>query len=101
MYSTTAKSVSNQSMYRRSLHEPLRKGNEMDFHFERVYAGHWQRSAGAWSWYMCYPAPGGGVQEIGSQWSVTELLRSKKPWDVGLEGGIRKTLTIIPDLTKD
>ena len=72
-----------------------------DFHFERVYAGHWQRSAGAWSWYMCYPAPGGGVQEIGSQWSVTELLRSKKPWDVGLEGGIRKTLTIIPDLTKD
>jgi hypothetical protein len=38
--------------------------------FERVRAGHWQRSAGAWSWRIFWL---GG--ECGSQWSVGQCLR--------------------------
>jgi hypothetical protein len=72
-----------------------------DFYFQSTYAGHWQRSAGAWSWWIHYPAEGGGFMEIGSQWSVTELLRNKKQWDVGRDHSHLRALTIIPDMTPD
>lgn len=49
---------------------------------ERTRAGHVQRTHGAWSWTLA-TAPGG--PDIGSQWSVTELL-SDKAWALnGLE----------------
>jgi len=47
------------------------------FEFSRTRAGHWQRSAGAWSWSLwCEPEDGvGGRFEVGSQLSVGELLK--------------------------
>lgn len=39
---------------------------------KRCYAGHWQRSQGAWSWRA---SCNGGSSEIGSQMSMTELLK--------------------------
>lgn len=40
----------------------------------RLNHGHWQRSAGAWSWFLYHPK---GIHNIGSQWSMKECLRSK------------------------
>lgn len=61
----------------------------------RVYAGHWQRSAGAWSWTV-EPSQ---VQGIGSLWTVTGLLRVPRliavwsrqtgDWEVQPDDGVR------------
>lgn len=45
---------------------------------QRTYAGADQRSHGAWSWGLVY-ADSGVEAFVGSQWSVTELL--KRGWD--------------------
>lgn len=51
------------------------------FKFDRTRAGHWQRSAGAWSWFIvCEPErhgepDAGALFEVGSQLSVVELLK--------------------------
>ena len=42
--------------------------------FRRTYAGSWQRSAGAWSWWMQMTNRPGS---IGSSWSVSALLRKE------------------------
>lgn len=57
--------------------------------FERVYAGYWQRSAGAWSWaaYML------GMQQCGSQWPMDFLLKQ----GVGLEASYHYFWHIDPD----
>lgn len=39
---------------------------------ERTYAGHWQMSAGAWSWYAIDPSTGHEV--MGSSHTIKELL---------------------------
>lgn len=44
--------------------------------FERLYVGHWQRSNGAWVWIAYRKGTPFG---IGSSWSATDLLKSKKP----------------------
>lgn len=41
----------------------------------RTYAGHWQRSEGAWSWWV---ELAGGIT-IGSQWSMAEVLSWDEP----------------------
>jgi len=46
------------------------------YQFRRIRAGHWQRSAGAWSWHLQWKDEQGGHREIGSQWPVSYLLRS-------------------------
>lgn len=43
--------------------------------FQRTRAGHWQRSKGAWSWWMTYAAD--NPRSFGSQNSVTEILKNK------------------------
>ncbi len=56
-------------------------GSGYRFKFDRTRAGYWQRSAGAWSWFLlCQPErPGepdaGATFEVGSQLSVVELLK--------------------------
>lgn len=42
--------------------------------FRRTYAGHWQRSHGAWSWVMYKKK---SVKSYGSSWSITEHLKHK------------------------
>jgi hypothetical protein len=43
--------------------------------FERVHAGHWQRSSGAWSWCAYLHAPENQARTmIGSQYNVKQLL---------------------------
>lgn len=37
--------------------------------FRRIYSGHWQRSAGAWSWAIGF--------YIGSQFNMKDLLKSE------------------------
>jgi hypothetical protein len=44
--------------------------------FRRTYAGYWQRCNGAWIW-DAYVVD--GIENIGSGWSATDLLKSKKP----------------------
>ena len=39
----------------------------------REYAGHHQRSAGAWSWSVRI-----GVHDIGSQWPLAEVLKAHR-----------------------
>lgn len=45
--------------------------------FRRTYAGHWQKANGNWIW-GAYNAEN-DAHEIGSCYSATELLKSKKP----------------------
>ena len=42
--------------------------------FRRTYAGYWQRSEGAWSWWMQDVE---SLNSYGSIWSITELLKNK------------------------
>jgi hypothetical protein len=56
-----------------------------DFHIHRTGAGHWQRSAGAWSWSLDLNEadydPKTRPADFGSQWPVSVLLRPEaKPW---------------------
>ena len=47
--------------------------------FNRTRAGHWQRSAGAWSWYAyLVREENAGFVDIGSQFSVRQLLKAEK-----------------------
>lgn len=47
---------------------------------DRIYAGHHQRSAGAWSWRLWFvtdvtkPTP--QFPSVGSQWTVAEILKA-------------------------
>ena len=41
----------------------------------RTYAGHWMLSAGAFRWLVEYP---GSTQTVGSEYTVTELLKHKR-----------------------
>lgn len=46
-------------------------GPSINWKLKRVYAGHHQRSAGAWSWYLHYIGEGQpptGIHEFGSQY---------------------------------
>lgn len=48
-----------------------------DFYdFERLYPGHWQRSAGAWVW-MCRERASGPFA-FGSRWTASDLLKRTK-----------------------
>lgn len=49
-------------------------GADSDYFILRTRAGHWQRSQGAWSWGLWEIEPRGKNVELGSQWSVRELL---------------------------
>ena len=56
-----------------------------EYRLERTYAGYWQRSAGAFSWYITN-AKGVDVG-IGSQWPVSEILAASE-WAFGRYGAI-------------
>jgi len=45
--------------------------------FRRMYAGHWQKSNGGWVW-GAYDEEN-EANDIGSCYTATELLKSKKP----------------------
>jgi len=61
--------------------------------FERTNAGHWQRSSGAWSWFMMTPQVKNYARStVGSQFSVRELLKAK-----ALQIGRDQILTIEVD----
>lgn len=50
-----------------------------DYEFHRSYAGRVQRQNGAWSWWIGSPSLGlGSRYEIGSQYSVTQLLKARR-----------------------
>lgn len=51
----------------------------------RTYAGYWQRIEGAWSWYLV--GKDGRELFIGSQWPITDLLRSQL-WSYGNDGSV-------------
>ena len=42
----------------------------------RTYAGYWQRAAGAMSWTFAHKHE--YIGEIGSQWSITELMKAPR-----------------------
>lgn len=46
---------------------------------DRHRPGHWQRSAGAWSWSLGLVRNDGGIvyDSFGSQWPATECVRAK------------------------
>lgn len=46
--------------------------------FHRVYAGHWQRAQGAWSWYITVPDNGSRKEWLASHYPVSELLKTKE-----------------------
>ncbi len=50
-----------------------------DYRFRRCYHGHWQRSAGGWSWSI-HGNPANSLFEVGSCDSVNALLKAKE-WD--------------------
>lgn len=56
-----------------------------EYRLERTYAGYWQRTAGAFSWYIVDSA--GRDVFIGSQWSVREVLAAPV-WEFGGLGAI-------------
>lgn len=43
----------------------------------RTYAGWAQRSQGAWSWFLDYPAAVPGLPYIGSHWPLRDLLHRR------------------------
>lgn len=45
-----------------------------DYRFRRTYAGHWQRSAGAWLWELSWF----GGPSLGSANTVKECLKAKR-----------------------
>lgn len=49
---------------------------EVGKEFSRCYPGRHGRSAGAWSWVTTHAKTKGW--NVGSQWSMTELLKSKE-----------------------
>lgn len=53
-------------------------------YFQRSYAGHWQRSEGAWSWTLGYLNEHGMITHgpiIGSQYSASVVMKWKT-WDL-------------------
>lgn len=59
----------------------------------RVYAGHWQRSMGAWSWFMTTKPDAGGLS-VGSQWTANTVASAKVR--AYLESGMAG-VEIVPD----
>jgi hypothetical protein len=56
-----------------------------EYRLERTYAGYWQRTAGAFSWYI---TDARGVDAgIGSQWPAREVLAAPE-WEFGRYGAI-------------
>jgi hypothetical protein len=51
-----------------------------DYKFRRCYHGHWQRSAGGWSWFI-NGNPNNSIFEVGSCDSVAVCLKAKE-WDI-------------------
>jgi hypothetical protein len=67
------------------LAERIRKEAGIRVHtlIHRTRAGHWQRSFGAWSWWMeCRDTP----YTVGSKWSATECLHAAK-WELDKQWG--------------
>lgn len=55
------------------LKERIKKDLGIDaVNFKRLRPGYWQRTSGAWSWVAQ-----SGAMDIGSQFSATEILKSK------------------------
>lgn len=52
---------------------------------QRLYPGYWQRKEGAWSW--CVFTAEGREANVGSQWSMSEVLRAREII-VGNDGGL-------------
>lgn len=51
-----------------------------DCEIRRVHAGHWQRSAGAWSWHLWSQSDSEAARILmgrGSQWTARECVRAK------------------------
>ena len=65
--------MSKWDKLRKRIREEL--GIKLEEEFTRLYPGYWQRSRGAWSWLSRRPA--GAHLSVGSQWSMTELLKAK------------------------
>lgn len=63
----------------RELGVPLPEGT---YKLHRTYAGYWQRSEGAWSWWLGGPASDHSADiyrcRLGSQWPATEVLKAHK-----------------------
>lgn len=47
-------------------------------YIRRTYAGHEQKSVGAWTWYLTGPEADGYRGRLGSQYTVTELVHYAK-----------------------
>lgn len=50
---------------------------DVEVTIKRTYAGHYQKSAGAWLWFFYnkdYPQ----LSNIGSQWTATECMKAKE-----------------------
>ena len=82
--------MSKWQRLRKRIKEEL--GIELEEEFTRLYPGYWQRSRGAWSWEAKRPA--GARLPVGSQWSMTELLKADK-LTAYQDGGV--DTAIIPD----
>ncbi|KKL56267.1 hypothetical protein LCGC14_2247130 [marine sediment metagenome] len=50
---------------------------DVEVGINRTYAGHWQRSKGAWLWYF-YNSDYPSISNIGSQWPATECMKAKE-----------------------
>ena len=68
-------------------------GIEVEPIIHRSYAGHIERSCGAWSWWM-FRTNKGGIGDIGSQDTATKVVKSKK-WDTIVQGP--QCEIIVPD----
>jgi isopentenyldiphosphate isomerase len=54
-------------------------GIEIDTdHVYRIYAGHWQRSSGAWSWFAHRKLADRAVVIVGSQYPIRQIVRAWK-----------------------
>jgi hypothetical protein len=54
-------------------------GIEIDTdHVYRIYAGHWQRSSGAWSWFAHRKLTDRAVVIVGSQYPIRQIVRAWK-----------------------
>ncbi len=65
-------------------------GGEKNARIRRTHAGHWQRSRGAWSWWLEPIDRTGftGATSAGSQWPASVVVRDHFVPDTGHEGDI-------------
>lgn len=56
----------------------IKKDIDVDaYNFKRIYAGYWQRRAGAWTWRASYNVDG-REYILGSQYPAADLLKATK-----------------------